>query len=445
MKVLVIGKGGREHSLVWRLHQSESVWKIFCTTGNPGINQIAEPVVIAPSDIPALVEFARSKAVDLTVVGPEDPLAAGIVDEFTRAGLKIFGPTAEASQLETSKSFAKTLMREANVPTAEFESFDDADAARRYVQSRKGSLVVKADGLALGKGVVVCHEQSAALDAIAGAMEHRRFGNAGNRVVIEEFLTGEELSFFALCDGENAVPLGTAQDHKAIFDGDRGPNTGGMGAYSPVPQFGSDIEARIMAEVVRPTLAAMNARGTPFRGVLFAGLMIDGDKINVIEFNVRFGDPESEALMMRFDGDLAETLLAAAEGNLAKASIRLSPRSAVAVVMSSGGYPGEYAKGIEITDLDRIEGNAPSEIKTKWALNKIRVKVFHAGTAMRDGCLVTDGGRVLTVTAMAPKLATAVDAAYQAAEMIEFKGRHFRRDIAHRALAHISASGRTSV
>src|SRR5216683_57491 len=333
MRVLVIGKGGREHSLVWRLHQSESVWKIFCATGNPGINQIAEPVAIAPSDIPALVEFARSKSVDLTVVGPEDPLAAGIVDEFTRAGLKIFGPTAEASLLETSKSFAKTLMREANVPNAEFESFDDAGAARRYVQSRKGSLVVKADGLALGKGVVICHEQSAALDAIAGAMEHRRFGNAGNRVVIEEFLTGEELSFFALCDGENAFPLGTAQDHKAIFDGDRGPNTGGMGAYSPVPQFGSDIEARIVAEVVRPTLAAMNARGTPFRGVLFAGLMIDGDKINVIEFNVRFGDPESEALMMRFDGDLAETLLAAAEGNLAKASIRLSPRSAVAVVL----------------------------------------------------------------------------------------------------------------
>jgi phosphoribosylamine---glycine ligase len=442
MKVLVIGKGGREHSLVWRLHQSESVWKIFCATGNPGINQIAEAVPIPPTETSALIEFAKSKEVDLTVVGPEDPLATGIVDEFTRAGLKIFGPSAAAAQLETSKSFAKTIMREAGVPTADFESFDDADAARSYVRSRKRPLVVKADGLALGKGVVICHEESVALQAIADAMETRRFGTAGNRVVIEEFLGGEELSFFALCDGENAIPLGSAQDHKAIFDDDRGPNTGGMGAYTPVPQFGADFDARIMHEVVAPTLRAMNARGTPFRGVLFAGLMIDGDKINVIEFNVRFGDPECEPLMMRFDGDLGETLLAAADGNLAKASsFRLSPRSAVAVVMSSGGYPADYAKGIEIFDLDRIEGNAPSEIKTKWAINKIRVKVFHNGTAMRDGHLVTDGGRVLTVTAMAPKLAAAVDAAYQAAEMIRFEGRHFRRDIGRRALARISGSG----
>ncbi|MDO8434331.1 MAG: phosphoribosylamine--glycine ligase [Candidatus Binatus sp.] len=445
MKVLVIGKGGREHALAWRLHQSESVWKIFCATGNPGIHQIAEPVAIAPTDFAALIEFARDKEIDLTVVGPEDPLAAGIVDEFASAGLKIFGPTAAAAQLETSKSFAKAVMREAGVPTADFESFDDADAARRYVRSRKRSVVVKADGLALGKGVVVCRDESAALQAIADAMDLRRFGAAGNRVVIEEFLTGEELSFFALCDGENAIALGSAQDHKAIFDGDRGPNTGGMGAYSPVPQFGAELEARIMREVISPTLAAMNARGTPFRGVLFAGLMIDGDQINVIEFNARFGDPECEALMMRFDGDLAATLLAAAEGKLTEASFRLSPRSAVAVVMASGGYPGEYAKGVEIADLDRIEGNAPSEIKTKWALNKIRVKVFHNGTAIRDGRLVTDGGRVLTVTAMAPKLAAAVDAAYQAAEMIRFEGRHFRRDIAGRALARISATGGASV
>ena len=434
MKVLVIGKGGREHALVWRLHQSETVWKIFCATGNPGIDQIAEAVPIAPTDTAALAEFAKSKSVDLTIVGPEDVLATGIVDHFTRAGLKIFGPTAAASQLETSKSFAKTIMREAGVPTADFATFDDAESARRYVKSRTGSMVVKADGLALGKGVVICHDTATALEAITDAMERRRFGAAGNRVVVEEFLTGEEISFFALCDGEHAVPLGTFQDHKAIFDGDRGPNTGGMGAYSPVPQFGPAMEARVMREVIMPTLAAMNARGTPFRGMLYAGLMTDGERINVIEFNVRFGDPECEPQMMRLDSDLAENLLAAVEGNLANASIRLSPRSAVAVVLASGGYPGEYKKGIPIRGLDRLEGNVPSDIKVKWAMKKIRVKVFHSGTAMRDGQLVTDGGRVLTVTAMAPELATAVDAAYEAAQMIEFEGRQFRRDIARRAL-----------
>jgi phosphoribosylamine--glycine ligase len=434
MKVLVIGKGAREHALVWRLHQSESVWKLFCTSGNPGIEQIAEPVRIPATDIAGLIEFAKSKSVDLTIVGPEDPLAVGIVDEFARAGLKIFGPTAAASQLETSKSFAKTIMREAGVPTADFAAFDDANSARRYVKSRTGAMVVKADGLALGKGVVICHDVETALEAISDAMERRRFGAAGNRVIVEEFLTGQEVSFFALCDGENAIPFGTFQDHKAIFDGDRGPNTGGMGAYSPVPDFGPELEARAMREVVTPTLAAMNARGIPFRGLLFVGLMIDGERINVLEFNVRFGDPECEPLMLRMESDLAENLLAAADGNVANASIRLSPRSAVAVVLASGGYPGDYKKGIAIRGLDRLEGNVPSEIKIKWAMDKIRVKVFHAGTAMRDGQLVTDGGRVLTVTAMAPALARAVDAAYQAAEMIEFEGRHFRRDIARRAL-----------
>ncbi len=435
MKVLVIGKGAREHSLVWRLHQSQTVWKIFCASGNPGINQMAEPVAIAPTDIAALVDFAREKSVDLTIVGPDDPLAAGIVDEFTRAGLKIFGPSAAAAQLESSKSFAKSIMREAGVPTADFATFTDAESARKYVDARKLPIVVKADGLALGKGVVICHDRAAAFDAIADALERRKFGAAGNRVVIEDFLTGEELSFFALCDGENAIALGAAQDHKTIFDGDRGPNTGGMGAYSPVPQFGAEIDARIMREVVEPVLATMKARGTPFSGALYVALMIDGDRINVIEFNARFGDPECEPLMMRFDGDLAETLLAAAEGNVARATIRLSPRAAVAVVLASGGYPGDYRKGIAITGLEKIEGNVPSDIKVKWAMNKIRVKVFHAGTALRDGQLVTDGGRVLTVTAMAPQLKDAVDAAYEAAEMIEFEGRHFRRDIAGRALA----------
>ncbi|HZC45583.1 MAG TPA: phosphoribosylamine--glycine ligase [Candidatus Acidoferrum sp.] len=434
MKVMVIGKGGREHAIVWRLHQSESVWKIFCTGGNPAIDQIAQPVEIAPTDFAALIEFAKSNSVDLTIVGPDDPLAAGIVDEFARAGLKIFGPTKAAAQLESSKSFAKTIMRQAGVPTADFAAFDDADSARRYVKSRTGSMVVKADGLALGKGVTVCHDVETALEAVSNAMERGRFGVAGRRVIVEEFLSGEEISFFALCDGEKAIPFGTFQDHKAIFDGDRGPNTGGMGAYSPVPQFGPEMEARVMREVIEPTLSAMNARGTPFRGLLYAGLMVTGERINVIEFNARFGDPECQPLMMRLDSDLAENLLAATDGDVAKASVRISPRSAVAVVLASGGYPGDYQKGIAIRGLDRLEGNVPSDIKIKWAMKKIRVKVFHAGTAMRDGQLVTDGGRVLTVTAMAPELATAVDAAYEAAEMIEFEGRHFRRDIARRAL-----------
>src|ERR1700722_11036153 len=250
MKVLVIGKGAREHSLVWRLHQSQTVWKIFCASGNPGINQMAEPVPTPTTDNAALVDFAREKSVDLTIVGPDDPLAAGIVDEFTRYGLKIFGPSKAAAQLEASKSFAKSIMREAGVPTADFATFTDAEAARKYVNARKMPIVVKADGLALGKGVVICHDRAAAFEAIADALERRKFGAAGSSVVIEDFLTGEELSFFALCDGENAIALGAAQDHKAVFDGDRGPNTGGMGAYTPVPQFGPEIDARIMREVV---------------------------------------------------------------------------------------------------------------------------------------------------------------------------------------------------
>jgi phosphoribosylamine--glycine ligase len=439
MKVLVVGKGGREHALCWRLNQSQSVWGLYCASGNPGINRIAKPVDIAPDDISALADFAKSERIDLTVVGPEDPLAAGIVDEFDRRGLRIFGPSKAAAQLESSKSFAKSVMREAGVPTAAYETFDDADAARRHVKARNGPLVVKADGLALGKGVTVCDNAADALAAISEAMEHRRFGAAGGRIIIEDRLAGEELSFFALADGADAIALGFAQDHKAVYDGDRGPNTGGMGAYSPVPRFGAAFEHRVMAEVIRPTLAAMAARGTPFKGVLFAGLMVDGDRINVLEFNARFGDPECEPLIMRLDGDLAETLLAIAEGRARDAQLRLSNRGAAAVVLASGGYPGDYRKGLPIGGLEKIEGAEPSEIKVQWALNRTRVKVFHAGTAMRDGRLVTDGGRVLVVTALAEDLKRAVAAAYQAADMIHFDGMHMRRDVGHRALTRAPA------
>jgi phosphoribosylamine--glycine ligase len=442
MRVLVIGKGAREHALCWRLHQSQSVWGLYCAPGNPGTAQVAESVPIAPTDCAALAAYARDNKIDLTVVGPEDPLAAGIVDEFTRTGLKIFGPTRAAAQLESSKAFAKQIMTEAGVPTAAYAIFDDAALARRYVEARSGPIVVKADGLALGKGVAVCRDRPSARAAIAAAMESRQFGDAGRRVVIEECLEGEEVTAFALCDGHSAVALGMFQDHKPVFDGDRGPNTGGMGAYSPLPQFPADLEARVMAEVMRPTLAAMEARGTPFRGLLYAGLMVTGERINVIEFNARFGDPESEVLMMRFEGDLAETLLAAAEGRVASVPVHLSPRSAVTLVLASGGYPGQYRKGIPIAGLEKFDGDAPSELKVKWAMKKIRVKIFHAGTALKDGQIVTDGGRVLAVTAMAPELRTAVDAAYEAAGMIKFEGCHLRRDIAHRALAHLARTDR---
>jgi len=376
----------------------------------------------------------REQKIDLTVVGPEDPLAGGIVDEFTRAGLKIFGPTRAASQLEASKAFAKTVMREAGVPTAAFEVFDDAEQARRWIRAHGGPMVVKADGLALGKGVTVCDDAGHALVAIDDAMERGRFGAAGARVVIEERLTGEELSFFALCDGENAIPLGLVQDHKRIFDDDRGPNTGGMGAYTPVPQYGAEFETRVMDEVVRPTLAAMRARGTPFRGVLFVGLMVDGPRLSVLEYNVRFGDPECEPLMMRFEGDLAATLLACADGRLQDVNVRLSPRSAVAIVLASSGYPGDYRRGDAITGLENSDGNQPSAAKVRWALHKTRVKVFHGGTAIRDGRLVTDGGRVMVLTATAADLRGAVDGAYEAAAMINFEGVQMRRDIARRAL-----------
>jgi phosphoribosylamine---glycine ligase len=439
MKVLVVGKGGREHSLCWRLNQSPTVWGLYCTGGSPGINQVAKPVDIAPGDFAALVRFAAQEKIDLTIVGPEDPLANGIVDEFERAGLTIFGPSRAAAQLEASKALAKLVMREASVPTADFEIFEDAEAARRYVKGLKRPCVVKADGLALGKGVTVCVDENTAITAINEAMEQRRFGAAGSRVVIEEMLNGEEVSFFALCDGADAAALGCAQDHKAVFDGDRGPNTGGMGAYSPVPRYGPEFEERVMREVVRPTLAAMAARDTPFRGVMFVGLMVQGDRIDVLEYNVRFGDPECEPLMMRFDGDLAETLLAVAQRRAHEVSIRLSSRAAASVVLASGGYPGDYRRGIAIGGLEHIDGTEPSDAKVRWAMEKTRVKVFHCGTSVRDGVLMTDGGRVLAVTALSQGLERAIAAAYEAAAMIQFDGMHYRRDIGARASGRVSA------
>jgi phosphoribosylamine--glycine ligase len=337
--------------------------------------------------------------------------------------LKIFGPTKAAAQLETSKSFAKTIMREAGVPTADFAAFDDAESARGYVKARTGSMVVKADGLALGKGVVVCHDVNTALEAVANAMERRRFGAAGNRVIVEEFLTGQEVSFFALCDGQNAIPLGTFQDHKTIFDRGRGPNTGGMGAYSPVPQFGPELEARVMREVVAPTLAAMNARGIPFRGVLFVGLMIDGERFNVLEFNARFGDPEAQVVLPRMDSDFVALALAAAKGGLAShPEPRWTPRACVGVVVASGHYPDDTAMttGHPIRGL----GEMPRG-----------VLVFHAGTRFEPGRgLITDGGRVVTAVALGDTVAEAREKALSGARQVRFEGAFYRMDIAQEAV-----------
>lgn len=433
MRVLVVGKGGREHALVWRLHQSPSVRQLFCTAGNPAIDKLAQPVPCAPENIVELAEFAAAQQIDLTVVGPEEPLARGIGDEFAARGLTLLGPSKAAAQLEASKAFAKEVMAGAGVPTAAFEVFEDAAAARRYVISQGGPLVVKADGLAGGKGVTVCERTEEALAAIDEIMERRSFGAAGARLVIEERLVGQELSCFALCDGTRALAIGTAQDHKALLEDDRGPNTGGMGAYSPVPQFPAGLEAQVMHEVFEPTLAAMAARGHPFRGVLFAGLMIVAGRPKVLEFNVRLGDPEAEVLMLRCEGDLAAALLAAASGQLDPSHCTLSSKAAVAVVLTAPGYPGAYPKALPISGLERIEG--PSAVKVRWAAEQIRVKVFHAGTKLDGGRLVTDGGRVLVASALAPSLAQARVAAYEAADMIDFPGKHLRRDIGTRALA----------
>ena len=436
MKVLVVGKGAREHALCWRLNQSPSVWGIFAAEGNPGINQIAKPVPVAPADHAGLADFALADNIDLTIVGPENPLAAGIADEFKRRGLAIFGPSQAAAQLEASKAFAKDVMRAAGVPTPNGELFGDSRRALDYIKACRVPLVVKADGLALGKGVTVCDDGRQASDAVIEALEKRRFGAAGSRVVIEDRLIGEELSFFALCNGEDAIAFGCAQDHKAVYDDDRGPNTGGMGAYSPVPRYDAAFEDRVLAEVIRPTLVEMAQRGAPFTGVLFAGLMVDGDRINVLEFNVRFGDPECEALMMRCEGDLGEGLLAVAQGRLRDAPIKLGNRSAVSLVLASGGYPGDYKRGISIDGLDHVDGGEPTALKTQWALNRARVKVFHAGTALRDGDLITDGGRVLVVTASAQTLPQAVETAYEAADLIRFEGKHLRSDVGRRALGN---------
>jgi phosphoribosylamine--glycine ligase len=422
MRVLVVGGGGREHALVWRLVQSPHVKEIFAAPGNPGIAQHARCVPVKVDALDELVLFAEREGIDLTVVGPEVPLILGIVDRFQAKGLAIFGPTASAAALEGSKVFAKRLLAKHGIPTGAFETFEEAGAARRFARELGVPLVVKADGPAAGKGAIVCRSLPEADRAIALCLEERAFGASGERIVVEQFLPGEEASFFALTDGETALPLEAAQDHKTVFDDDRGPNTGGMGAFSPTPLVDGAVAAEIMEAIILPTVRAMAQEGRPYRGVMYAGLMLTAEGPKVLEFNCRFGDPEHQALTVRLADDLPLLLLAVARGERLPPAIRWRREASVCVVLASSGYPGEYETGKPIVGLEEAE-RLPG------------VTVFHAGTALRDGRVVTAGGRVLAVTALGADLAAAMSRAYDAVARISFEGMHFRRDIGRKGLA----------
>jgi len=423
MKVLVIGSGGREHALAWKLAQSAGVDEVLVAPGNAGSGLEAgvRNVEVAATDIQGLMALARTEQVDFTVVGPEAPLVLGAVDQFTAAGLPCFGPTQTAAQLEGSKAFSKDFMRRHNIPTAAYASFTDVADATKYIQENGAPIVVKADGLAAGKGVVVAQSEEEAIAAVEDMLSGNGFGEAGHKVVIEEFLQGEEASFICLCDGKTAVPFASSQDHKARDDGDRGPNTGGMGAYSPAPVVTNDVHKLAMEKVINPTLAGMAADGMPYVGFLYAGLMIDHEgQIKVVEFNCRFGDPEAQPVMMRLRADLLPCLKSAVAGTLTDAPLDFDPRMALGVVMAAGGYPGEYAGGDEITGLDK---------------DLLDTKVFHAGTKASDGKVVTAGGRVLCVVGLGESVELAQALAYERVDLIGWRNRYFRKDIGHRAIS----------
>jgi phosphoribosylamine--glycine ligase len=421
MKVLVIGSGGREHALVWKIAQSPLVTKIYCAPGNPGTAGLAENVPLQVDDLDGLLAFARREAIDLTVVGPELPLSLGLVDRFEAHDLTVFGARQNAAIIEASKAFAKELMHKYQVPTAFYGVFTEVEPALAYIEKHGAPIVVKADGLAAGKGVIVAHSVAEAQAAVRDMLSGNAFGAAGSRVVIEEFLTGEEASFLAFTDGRTIIPLASAQDHKPVFDRDQGPNTGGMGAYSPAPVVTPAVHEKAMSEVMRRAVDGMAAEGRPYRGVLYAGLMINGDSVKTLEFNARFGDPECQPLLMRLKSDLVPVLLACARGDLAGIELEWHDQSAVCVVMASGGYPGEFAKGCPISGLDQAA-----------AIDDL--EVFHAGTAMQDGQVVTSGGRVLGVTGRGVTVAAAIDKAYQGVKAIHWEGVHYRTDIGRKAL-----------
>lgn len=424
MKILLVGSGGREHALAWRLTKSPSCTHLFCAPGNPGISECAELVAIGTDDIAGLVAFAKEKAVDLVVVGPEAPLVAGLADALREEGIPVFGPSAKAAQLEGSKGFMKDLCAKYNIPTAKYGRFTDVIEAESFIRGAGMPIVVKTDGLAAGKGVLICQNSEEALEAARGMLSGETFGNAGREIVIEEFLEGEEVSYFALADGKTILPLTSAQDHKRVGDGDTGLNTGGMGAYSPAHIMTEALEQQIIDDLIAPTIAGMVAEGCPFTGVLFAGLMIKDGKAKLLEHNVRFGDPECQALMMRFEGDLAHILMAAAMGELETVEGHVSwcEEPALCVVMAANGYPGSYQKGTEIKGVARantVEG----------------AYVFHAGTSLGDGgALLSAGGRVLGVTALGADIAEAQARAYDAVDKIEWPEGFCRRDIGWRAV-----------
>ncbi|HVN87663.1 MAG TPA: phosphoribosylamine--glycine ligase [Candidatus Binatia bacterium] len=421
MRILVIGSGGREHALVWKLRQSKRVEHVYCAPGNGGISELAECAPVAADDIPALLNFARTQRIDLSVPGPELPLTLGIVDEFERHGLKIFGPSRAAAQLEGSKAFTKELLRRCHIPTGFFGAFSDADEALRYVHEVGAPIVVKADGLAAGKGVIICPTVAEAEEAVTEIMRGRIFGEAGDRVVIEEFLEGEEVSFMAITDGQTVLPLASSQDHKRVGDGDTGPNTGGMGAYSPAPVVTAALHERIMREIMQPVVRGMRERGIVYKGVLYAGLMIHNGIPKVLEFNARFGDPECQALLVRLKSDLVDTIEAAVGGSLKDITVQWDHRASACVVLAAEGYPGHYEKGRPIRGLDDVR-------------QLTDVVVFHAGTAKHNRDYVTNGGRVLGVTALGNDIAAAVAEAYGAIEQISWDGMHYRHDIGRRAL-----------
>ena len=424
MKVLVVGGGGREHALAWKIAQSPMVEQVYCAPGNAGMARVATCVDIGVSEFDRLMAFAMEHEVGLTVVGPEAPLTEGICDRFAEAGLDVFGPSAAAAQLEGSKAFAKGIMERYGIPTAAYGEFDDADEAVRYVEAQGAPIVVKADGLAAGKGVTVAGTVEEAVAAIRAAMVEGAFGDAGSRVIIEECLVGEEASILALSDGETVLPLVPSQDHKAIYDGDAGPNTGGMGAYSPAPVVTADMFEEIERRVLVPCVEGMAQEGAPYTGILYAGLMITDSGPKVIEFNCRFGDPEVQVVLPRMKSDLVPLLLATIDGTLADADPEWDEGACVTVVMASGGYPKAYEKGKVITGLDEAE-------------REDGVVVFHAGTKLADGAVVTNGGRVLDVTAVGRDVPSAIDKAYRAVACIHFDAAHYRRDIGKKALARL--------
>ena len=421
MKVLVIGSGGREHTLVWKITQSPKVSKVYCAPGNAGISRLAQCVNIDTDSIEKLIDFAKKEKIDLTVVGPELPLSQGIVNEFNKQGLRIFGPSKEATEIESSKAFSKYLMKKYNIPTANYQVFQNSKKALDYIKKQTFPLVIKADGLAAGKGVFIVKSLDQARDALNALMEEKKFGEAGRQVVVEEFLEGEEVSILAFCDGKTVVPMVTSQDHKKIFDNDLGPNTGGMGAYSPVPFYPDEFEKRVLEEILKPTVKGLRNEGKEYKGVLYAGLILTKEGPKVLEFNARFGDPETQVILPRLKTDLIDILNAVIDSTLHKINIQWEDNAAVCVVVASGGYPEKHQKGKVISGLERLE-----KMKDMIA--------FHAGTKFQEGRVVTSGGRVLGITAWDETISKAKEKAYKGVNKIYFEDMYYRKDIAVKAI-----------